>query len=52
MTGVRPSSGAETSADREVSELPGGLGGPDGAAPEDGRTPTASRSHVKGKWMG
>jgi hypothetical protein len=38
-TGVRPSSGAASSADRGVSKLSSAPGGSQVAAPEDGRTP-------------
>jgi 3-hydroxy acid dehydrogenase / malonic semialdehyde reductase len=41
-TGVRPSSGAATSASSVVSELSSMLGGSEPAAPEDGRTPSQS----------
>jgi 23S rRNA (cytosine1962-C5)-methyltransferase len=41
--GVRPSSGAATSASSEASKLPGVLDTSGAAAPEDGRTPAPQR---------
>ncbi len=43
-SGVRPSSGAATSASSKVAEPPSALIRPEAAAPEDGRTPSRSPS--------
>ena len=45
-TGVRPSSGAATSASNGVSELSSGPGGPEAATPENEHTPPLSPSVV------